>query len=66
MGQVHRNIMSLAMVEAAVLSASTGTRVSVDALLEESYRQAILEERDPGALEVLKSWPSARAALSAP
>jgi predicted dehydrogenase len=65
MGQVHRNIMSLVMVEAAVLSASTGTRVSVDALLEESYRQAILEERDPGALEVLKSWPSARTALSA-
>ncbi|MDR6507914.1 Gfo/Idh/MocA family oxidoreductase [Arthrobacter oryzae] len=65
MGQVHRNIMSLAMVEAAVLSASSGTRVSVDALLEESYRQAILAERDPGALEVLKSWPSARTALSA-
>jgi predicted dehydrogenase len=65
MGQVHRNIMSLAMVEAAVLSASSGTRVSIDALLEESYRQAILAERDPGALEVLKSWPSARTALSA-
>src|SRR4029453_17121394 len=31
MGQVHRNVMSLAMVEAAVLSASSGTRVSVDA-----------------------------------
>ena len=66
MGQVHRNIMSLAMVEAAVLSASTGTRASVDALLEESYREAILAERDPGVLEVLKSWPSVRAALSAP
>ncbi|MEO5319393.1 Gfo/Idh/MocA family oxidoreductase [Arthrobacter sp. CC3] len=66
MGQVHRNIMSLAMVEAAVHSASTGTRVAVDALLEESYREAILAERDPGVLEVLKSWPSVRAALSAP
>lgn len=63
MGQVHRNIMSLAMVEAAVLSAATGTRVSVDALLEESYAEAILAERDPYVLEVLKSWPSVRAAL---
>ena len=65
MGRVHRNIMSLAMVEAAVLSASTGSRVSVDALLEDSYREAILAERDPAALEILKSWPSVRAALSA-
>ncbi len=63
MGQVHRNIMSLAMVEAAIHSAGTGARVSVDALLEESYRQAILDERDPAVLEVLKSWTSLRAAL---
>jgi hypothetical protein len=63
MGQVHRNIMSLAMVEAAVLSAATGTRVSVDGLLEESYAEAILAERDPGVLEILKTWPSVRAAL---
>ncbi|CAN7524506.1 Gfo/Idh/MocA family protein [Arthrobacter sp. LjRoot14] len=63
MGQVHRNIMSLAMVEAAVLSAATGTRVSLDDLLEESYTEAILAERDPGVLEILKTWPSVRAAL---
>jgi predicted dehydrogenase len=63
MGQVHRNIMSLAMVEAAIHSAATGTRVSVDVLLEDSYRQAILDERDPAVLEVLKSWTSLRAAL---
>ncbi|MDQ0031186.1 Gfo/Idh/MocA family protein [Arthrobacter bambusae] len=64
MGQVHRNIMSLAMVEAAVLSASTGMRVSIDALLEESYAQAVLTERAPGVLEVLKSWTSVRSALA--
>jgi predicted dehydrogenase len=63
MGRVHQNIMSLAMVEAAMQSATTGTRVSVDALLEESYREAILAERNPGVLEVLKSWPSVRAVL---
>ncbi|UKA58070.1 Gfo/Idh/MocA family protein [Arthrobacter sp. FW306-2-2C-D06B] len=66
MGQVHQNIMSLAMVEAAMLSASTGTRVSVDALLEESYAQAVLTERDPDVLEVLKSWTSVRTALAVP
>ncbi|MGM7777255.1 Gfo/Idh/MocA family protein [Arthrobacter sp. KNU-44] len=66
MGQVHQNIMSLAMVEAAMLSASTGTRVSVDALLEESYAQAVLTERDPDVLEVLKSWTSVRGALTLP
>lgn len=64
MGQVHQNIMSLAMVEAAMLSASTGTRISLDALLEESYSQAVLTERDPAVLEVLKSWGSVRAALT--
>ncbi|UKA49027.1 Gfo/Idh/MocA family oxidoreductase [Arthrobacter sp. FW305-123] len=64
MGRVHQNIMSLAMVEAAILSASTGVRVSVDSLLEDSYQQAILAERDPAVLEVLKSWTSVRSALT--
>lgn len=64
MGKVHQNIMSLAMVEAAILSAATGSRVSVDALLEDSYRQAILAECDPAVLEVLKSWTSVRNALT--
>lgn len=64
MGRVHQNIMSLAMVEAAILSAATGSRVSVDALLEESYEQAILAERDPAVVEVLKSWTSVRSALT--
>lgn len=64
MGQVHQNIMSLAMVEAAILSASSGARISVDALLEDSYQQALLAERDPAVLEVLKSWNSVRSALA--
>lgn len=64
MGRVHQNIMSLAMVEAAILSAATGSRVSVDALLDESYEQAILAERDPAVVEVLKSWTSVRSALT--
>ncbi|MGX1162927.1 putative dehydrogenase [Arthrobacter sp. SLBN-100] len=64
MGRVHQNIMSLAMVEAAILSAATGSRVSLDALLEDSYQQAVLTEREPAVLEVLKSWTSVREALA--
>ncbi|WP_309107991.1 Gfo/Idh/MocA family oxidoreductase [Arthrobacter sp.] len=65
MGQVHQNIMSLAMVESAVLSASSGKRVMVDALLEESYAQCLAAERNPEVLEILRSWPTVRAALVA-
>ena len=64
MGRVHQNIMSLAMVEAAILSAATGSRVSLDSLLEDSYQQAVLTEREPAVLEVLKSWTSVREALA--
>ncbi len=64
MGQVHENIMSLAMVEAAVASASSGTRVSVAGLLEASYQECLASERNPGVLSILKAWPSVTAALS--
>lgn len=64
MGQVHQNIMSLAMVESAVLSASSGQRIMVDALLEESYAQCIASERNPDVLQILQSWPTVRTALA--
>jgi predicted dehydrogenase len=64
MGQVHRNIMSLAMVESAVLSASSAKRVMVDALLEESYAQCLAAERNPDVLQILQSWTTVRAALA--
>jgi predicted dehydrogenase len=56
MGQVHDNILSLAMVEAAVESAATGQRVRIDALLERSYATAVLDEARPDVAAVLKSW----------
>jgi predicted dehydrogenase len=65
MGQAHQNVMSLAMVEAAILSASSGRRVTMDGLLEDSFRECLLVESNPEVLEVLKSWPSVRGALSA-
>jgi predicted dehydrogenase len=64
MGQVHQNIMSLAMVESAVLSASSGKRIMVDALLEESYAQCLAAEQNPDVLQILQSWPTVRAALA--
>ncbi|MBT2514866.1 Gfo/Idh/MocA family oxidoreductase [Arthrobacter sp. ISL-30] len=59
MGHVRENIMSLAMVEAAIESASTGARVRLDQLLERSYRTALDEERHPEVLAVLESWAGA-------
>ncbi|MDQ0676846.1 putative dehydrogenase [Arthrobacter pascens] len=56
MGQVHDNILSLAMVEAAIESAATGRRVRIDALLERSYATAVLDEARPDVAAVLQSW----------
>lgn len=64
MGEVHANIMSLAMVEAAVQSASLGRRVALDDVLNSSYETALANENNEDVLRVLKSWPSVRTALS--
>ncbi len=39
-GEVHSNVLSLAMVEGAVRSAQTRQRVALGGLLDEAYRQA--------------------------
>lgn len=64
MGEVHANVMSLAMVEAAVQSASLGRRVALDDVLNHSYETALANETNEDVLRVLKSWPSVRAGLS--
>jgi predicted dehydrogenase len=63
MGEVHANVMSLAMVEAAVQSASLGRRVALDDVLNGSHETALANETNEDVLRVLKSWPSVRAAL---
>lgn len=63
MGRVHSNVLSLAMVEAAILSNADNRRVSVDALLEDSYQQALSDERHAEVLQALRSWSSVRQAL---
>jgi len=63
MGRVHENILSLAMVEAAMLSARTGRRVTLDEILDASLATAREAERDAGVREVMAGWGSAREAL---
>ena len=57
-GEVHRNLMSLAMVEGAVRSAQTRQRVVLGDLLDEAYRQALAAEQRPELAAALASWPS--------
>lgn len=58
MGRAPANVLSLAMVEAAVLSARTGRRVALDEIMDRSYQSALEAERNPDVLAVMTSWPS--------
>lgn len=58
-GEIHANIYSLAMVEAAVRSADSGARVMIAEVLEDAYRTALEVERDPNVREVLAHWTGA-------
>jgi predicted dehydrogenase len=62
-GEVHENVRSLAMVEGAVRAADTGTRVDLDELLEEAYREAVAAEERPAVRARLEGWGSASAGL---
>ncbi|MGY1750051.1 Gfo/Idh/MocA family protein [Modestobacter sp. SYSU DS0511] len=65
MGEVHENVMSLAMVDAAVESAATGAPVLLDDVLARAHAQALAEETHPGVHDALAGWPSVREALTA-
>ena len=56
--EVHRNVMSLAMVEGAIRSARTGERVVLANLLDDAYQHALAAERRPELRAALASWPS--------
>ncbi|WP_334173129.1 Gfo/Idh/MocA family protein [Sinomonas sp.] len=60
-GDIHSNVHSLAMVEAAVLSAATGRTVELAVVLEDAYRTALENERREDVREALRSWGSASA-----
>jgi predicted dehydrogenase len=56
--EVHRNVMSLAMVEGAIRSAQTGERAVLADLLDEAYEHALATERRPQLRAALASWPT--------
>ena len=64
-GEVHTNVHSLAMVEAAIRSAESGTRVLVADVLVDAHAQAVADEQRADVRAVLQSWPSVPQALTA-
>lgn len=63
-GEVHANVRSLAMVEAAVRSSEAGARVRIDDVLEEGYAEALEQARDERVRTALAGWGSAAAGLA--
>jgi predicted dehydrogenase len=63
-GEIHRNVMSLAMVEGAIRSARTGRRVVLADLLDEAYQHALTTERRPELRAALAAWPSVHEAIA--
>jgi predicted dehydrogenase len=65
MGEVHGNVLSLAMVEAAVDSAARDRPVLIDDVLARAHQEAVREESRAEVREVLRGWTDVRAALGA-
>lgn len=61
--EVHSNVISLAMVEAAVRSANTGVPVRIADVITEAYTEALSTTQNPDLLAALKSWSSPLAAV---
>ncbi|MEU4234604.1 Gfo/Idh/MocA family oxidoreductase [Nonomuraea sp. NPDC026600] len=65
-GEVHENVMSLAMVEAAVRSATSGRPERLDDVLERAHAQALREETQVDVRNALAGWSSVRDVLAGP
>jgi predicted dehydrogenase len=63
-GEVHGNVMSLAMVEAAIESKDAGRRILLDDVLDRALAEALAAEARADVRERLAGWGSARSALS--
>jgi predicted dehydrogenase len=57
-GEVHSNVLSLAMVEGAIRSAQTGERVVIADLLEEAFARAQNAVLRPEIRATMAAWPS--------
>jgi predicted dehydrogenase len=62
-GDIHSNVWTLAMVHAAVLSASSGERILVADLLDHAYQEA-MASGDEEASQALQQWSSPLARLT--
>jgi predicted dehydrogenase len=63
-GEIHENVMSLAMVEAAVHSAATDRAARLDDVLERAHAKALRDETRADVRGALESWTSVREALT--
>ncbi len=61
--EVHANVLSLVMMEAAVRSAETRQRVVIDRVLAEAFASALELERHPAIRQRLAAWPNPVLAL---
>jgi len=64
-GEVHENVTSLAMVEAAVQSATSGRIEHLDEVFERAHARAVREETRADVREVLAGWSSVREVMRA-
>lgn len=63
-GEIHSNIVSLAMVEGAIRSATLDRPVLIADVIEEAWAEAIEAEQDPEVLARLRGWGSGAAGLA--
>ena len=56
--EVHSNVISVAMVEAAVRSASLGTPVRIADVITDAHAEALATVQDPTLHAALEAWPS--------
>ena len=57
-GEIHENIFTLAMVEAAVRSSETGDSVDILALLDRAREDALATDLRPDLRAAIEEWPS--------
>ena len=65
-GEAHSNVLSLAMMEAAITSAGESRRVLIADILTAAHAEAIRTESDPQIKAVLESWSSVQDVVGRP
>jgi predicted dehydrogenase len=58
-GEIHENILTLAMVEAAVRSAGTGEQVDIAGLVDDAWREALATDLADEYRTAMEGWGSA-------